>query len=279
MDESLPRSVAVAQPRSMRLRFIRWNLQYITIVYIFCAVSIGLLFNWSIPLLVIPALILVILLIGGIARPGSQLFYPTITHGGRAKNLVALTFDDGPDPDVTQKVLDVLAKYSARATFFVIGKWLDKYPEMGKRIVEAGHVLGNHSWSHSRLQNFYSARRHAHEIEKCQLLIEKLSGPSQVIYRPPIGLKSCELGQAAYRQNVMLVAWSLHSRDTRMQDPDRIAKRVLDKIRGGDIVLMHDGHDLPGRHRTQCVQAVHLILQGLQARGLQCVTVPELLEL
>jgi peptidoglycan/xylan/chitin deacetylase (PgdA/CDA1 family) len=76
-----------------------------------------------------------------------------------------------------------------------------------------------------------------------------------------------------------LVAWSLHSRDTRTTDPKRMAQRVLERIRPGDIVLMHDGHDQPGRHRPACAQAVPLILQGLSEKGLQCVTVSELLRL
>jgi peptidoglycan/xylan/chitin deacetylase (PgdA/CDA1 family) len=78
---------------------------------------------------------------------------------------------------------------------------------------------------------------------------------------------------------VTLVAWSLHSRDTRTADPKRLAQRVLERIRPGDIVLMHDGHDQPGRHRPACAQAVPLILQGLSEKGLQCVTVSELLRL
>ncbi|MBS1104840.1 MAG: putative xylanase/chitin deacetylase [Deltaproteobacteria bacterium] len=220
------------------------------------------------------------LLADGIARPGSSVFYPTVTHGPRDGERVALSFDDGPDPEVTPAVLDALAKHGAHATFFTIGQLLVAHPQLARRIVVEGHELGNHSWRHSRWQNFFGAGEQAREIERGAQAIAGVTG-SQVkpLYRPPIGLKSPPLARAAYQQQLTLVAWSLHSRDTRTADPKRIAQRVLQRIRPGDIVLMHDGHDLPGRHRPACAQATPLILQGLSEKGLQCVSVSELLQL
>ena len=279
MDEVFHRSPADGGGPVIKLRMLRWNLQYITVLMVLSAIAIGVVFGLPMTLLGLPAVALVLLQIDGITRPGSQLFYPAITHGSRSSGLVALTFDDGPDPKVTPEILRLLREHRAHATFFVIGKWLDAHPELGRLIVEQGHVLANHSWSHSRLQNFYLNRKHAFEIEKCQQLIHKLGGVSPVMFRPPIGLKSCELAKAAYRQNVILVAWSLHSRDSRLRSPEKIANRVLERIRAGDIVLLHDGHDLPGRHRRHCVQALRLILQGLQDKGLRCTTVPDLLRI
>lgn len=263
----------------MRFRFIRRNLHYITLAYILFAVIGIFVFDWPVLFVGTPAILIALLLTDGIARPGSSLLYPTITHGPRDSNRIALSFDDGPDPDVTPQVLDVLAQHGTRATFFVIGKWLDAHPELAQRIVDDGHVLGNHSWGHSRLQNFYFTKRHLHEIENCERAIMLITGSSlPVMYRPPIGLKSGALARAADRHNLLLVAWSLNSRDTRQPDPGKVARRVLKHIRGGDIVLLHDGHDLSGRHRPYCAQAVRLILEGLRAKGLACVTIPELLK-
>jgi peptidoglycan-N-acetylglucosamine deacetylase len=264
----------------MRLRFIRWNLHHLTLVYIVLAGLCVLIFGWPVLWLGIPAALLVTLVTIGMAKPGSSIFYPTITHGSRDSERIALSFDDGPDPRMTPLVLDALAQANVRATFFVIGKWLAAHPQLARRMVAEGHVLGNHSWNHSRLQNFYFTKRHMQEIESCEQAIKALTGSaSPVLYRPPVGLKSGDLGRAAYRHNLTLVAWSLHARDTFRPDPERVARRVLKKIRGGDIVLLHDGHDLPGRRRTHCAQAVRLILQGLRAKGLECVTIPELLSL
>jgi len=218
------------------------------------------------------------LLADGIARPGSNVLYPTVTHGRRDGDRVALSFDDGPDPEVTPAVLDALARHGARATFFTIGQSLETHPRLARRIVVEGHELGNHSWRHSRWQNFFGAGEQSREIERGAQAIAAVTGSqAKPLYRPPIGLKSPPLARAASQQELTLVAWSLHSRDTRTADPERIARRVLLRIRPGDIVLMHDGHDLPGRHRPGCAQATPLILQGLREKGLHCVTVSELL--
>ena len=154
---------------------------------------------------------------------------------------------------MTPQVLDVLAEYGAHATFFVIGKALAAHPGIGRRMTAEGHVIGrNHSWQHSRWQNFYPASWHGKEIERGEQAIAAVTGSSaSILYRPPVGLKSGELAHAAWRRGLTLVAWSLHSRDTRLKDPQSIARRVLTKVRAGDIVLMHDGHDLPGRTRPK----------------------------
>lgn len=234
-------------------------------------------FGFSLLSVGIPAALLLALLADGIARPSSSLLYPTVSHGSRTGHRVALTFDDGPDPDVTPLVLDVLAQHGARATFFTIGRALQAQPLLARRIAAERHELGNHSWAHSRWQNFFGALRQQREIERGAQAIAALTGNAQPLYRPPIGLKSPPLARAARQLQLTVVAWSLHSQDTRSDDPQRIAQRVLEKIRPGDIVLMHDGHDLPGRHRPACAQALPQILQGLRDKGLQCVTVSELL--
>ncbi len=262
------------------MRFIRINLPLIGILYIVVVAVAIAVFAVPALILTIPAALLAALVADGIFRPGSSLFYPTVRNGPRDRRQVALSFDDGPDPEVTPRVLDALAQAGAHATFFAIGQSLTAHPELAKRIVADGHALGNHSWRHSRWQNFYLLRKSLREIERGEQAIAAVTGsPLPPPYRPPMGLKSPPLARAAYRRKLTLVAWSLHSRDTRTRDPERIARYVLKKIRAGDIVLMHDGHDLPGRHRHACAEAVALILEGLREKGLECVTIPELLDL
>ncbi|MGH8279833.1 MAG: polysaccharide deacetylase family protein [Gammaproteobacteria bacterium] len=269
----------IVKPK-MKLRWLRWRLHHLALVYIVITAIGVLAFGWPWPVLVIPGVLLVWLVADGMARPGSGLFYPTVTHAARNTKRVALSFDDGPDPTVTPQVLDMLAAYGAHATFFIIGKSLAAQPELGQRMLAEGHVLGNHSWQHSRWQNFRWFRWHARELQLCGQAIEALDpGRRPWLYRPPVGLKRPELARAVWRRGLTLVAWSLHSHDTRLSDPERIAGRVLKKIRGGDIVLLHDGHDLAGRQRPQCAVAVRLILQGLRVKGMECVTIPELLNL
>jgi peptidoglycan/xylan/chitin deacetylase (PgdA/CDA1 family) len=277
MMPDMPNQTATA-PTRMWLPYLRFNLHHLSLA---CCVLlvIGMLFyDWPVLLAGSALLLLVLLVTYAIARPGSGLFYPTVSHGPRQGRRVALSFDDGPDPEMTPQVLDVLAEHGVRATFFVIGKALAAHPAIGRRMAAEGHAIGNHSWQHSRWQNFYSTRWHGEEIERGERAIAAVTDSNAaVLYRPPVGLKSGELAHAAWRRGLTLVAWSLHSRDTRLADPQSIARRVLDRIRAGDIVLMHDGHDLPGRTRPLCAAALRLILQGLRDRGLECVTIPELL--
>lgn len=242
--------------------------------------AFALVYWWSPVAAGIAAALLLALLADGIARPGSSLLYPTRTHGSRQQPYVALTFDDGPDPEVTPAVLDALARHGARATFFVIGRALHAHPALGRRIEAEHHELGNHSLNHSRWQNFFCESRQRKEIEGGAGAIAELAQRAEPpLYRPPIGLKSPPFARAARALQLSVIAWSLHSHDSRTSDPQRIARRVLARIRPGDIVLMHDGHDLSGRHRPACAQALPQILQGLREKGLQCVTVSELLRL
>jgi len=237
-------------------------------------------FGFSMLSVGLPVALFVALVADGIVRPGSSTLYPTVTHGPRDGRRVALSFDDGPDPEVTPAVLDALAKHGARATFFTIGRSLEAHPQLARRLLGEGHELGNHSWRHSRRQGFLGTDAQVREIEAGAQTILALTGSqAQPLYRPPIGLKSPPLARAAWQQRLTLVGWSLHSRDTRTADPQRISQRVLERIAPGDIVLMHDGHDLPGRHRPACARALPSILRGLRENGLDCVTVSELLEL
>jgi peptidoglycan/xylan/chitin deacetylase (PgdA/CDA1 family) len=226
----------------------------------------------------LPAALFLALCADGIARPGSSLAYPTVTHGPRDRDRVALTFDDGPDPEVTPLVLDALAKHDTRATFFAIGKSLAAHPQLARDIAAAGHELGNHSWRHSRLQPFFAVADQVGEIERGASAIAAVTGRRTApLYRSPLGMKSPPMARAAGRVGLTIVAWSLHSHDSRNSDPDQIAARVLSRIRPGDIVLMHDGHDLPGRHRLGAARALPRILLGLRERALQAVTVSDLL--
>ncbi len=226
----------------------------------------------------LPAALFLGLCADGIARPGSSIAYPTVTHGARDLNRVALTFDDGPDPEVTPRILDALAKYDARATFFVIGRSVEAHPALTRAILAGGHELANHSWAHSRLQNFFSVEAQEREIERCEAAIVAVTGrQAPSLFRPPLGTKSPPLARAAWIKRLTLVAWSLHSHDSRIPDADRIARRVLGRIRAGDIVLMHDGHDLLGRHRPATAAALPEILWSLRERGLRPVTVSDLI--
>ncbi len=226
----------------------------------------------------LPLAILLMVLVDGIARPSSSVLCPTLSRVERCGNYVALTFDDGPDPVSTGQVVDILNEGGARGTFFVIGRLLEGQLDVARRALEGGHELANHSWQHAYLQSMYPSRTLARDVDSADRLLHSLDGRAgRHLYRAPIGIKSPPLARVAKDRGITVVAWSIHSRDTIDSNPQRVADRVLRRIKPGDIVLMHDGHDREGRHRACAVQALPFILAGLKERNLQSVTVSELM--
>lgn len=228
--------------------------------------------------IIVPVVIYLALLLDGVFRPAAPWLMPVAVHGSRQRPQVALTFDDGPDAEVTPQVLDALKQAGAKASFFTIGRHLDAHPELAARIHAEGHELGNHSYDHSRMLNFARPPAMRAEILKGAEAVAKVTARQRLpLYRPPVGLKNPPLARVVEQLGLKIIAWSLHSRDTRMDDPQAIAERVLSKVKPGDIILMHDGHDLPGATRPATAEALRRILQGLEAKGLESVTVSELL--
>jgi peptidoglycan/xylan/chitin deacetylase (PgdA/CDA1 family) len=128
------------------------------------------------------------------------------------------------------------------------------------------------------MRHAYPVQAQLEEMERNEALIRSISGQSGLsVYRPPVGLKSPNFARAAHRLSLNVIAWSVHSRDTLDSNGPRIARRILSRIRGGDIVLLHDGHQRPGAQRTSALGALPSLLAGLKARNLEPVTVSELL--
>lgn len=256
--------------------WLRWYEPRIAFFYTLTVLAGWLWLGWPLLWPGLVALLLMAVAADSVFRAGSGWFIATVSHGNRGCNKVALTFDDGPDPDVTPALLDELKRYGARATFFVIGENLASHPELGRRIVAEGHAIANHTWQHSYLQNFRFLRWQRSELERGERSIEAVTGhPSHRLYRAPMGMKTGDQARAVGELGLKVVAWSVHSRDTIDPNAESMARRVLKHIQGGDVVLMHDGDRVPGR-RKSCVPAVRLILEGLRAKGLESVALTEL---
>lgn len=256
---------------------LRWYEPRIAAAYTLVVLAGWRWLGWPLLWPGLVALLLLALAVDSVVRAGSSWFIATVRRGAPGGDAVALTFDDGPDPQVTPAVLDELRRHGARATFFVIGAHLAAHTELGRRIAAEGHVLANHSWQHSYLQNFRLREWQTAEISRGESAIEAVTGRASTrLYRPPVGMKTGDQARAIGALGLQVIAWSVHSRDTIDPDPRSMARRVLKGIRGGDIVLLHDGDRVPGRRRS-CPEAVRLILEGLREKGLRAVTVPELL--
>lgn len=166
-----------------------------------------------------------------------------LTHGARNNGTRYLTFDDGPDPDHTPQLLDLLARHGIRASFFLVGQKIERHPELVERIVAEGHTLGNHSYSHWEFRNM-SLSEQLTEIRLTDALLCKFDGRSQHAVRPPRGYIDAWLLLHCLRHRRSIVHWSYDSLDYQANGIDALIARLRDQPpMGGDIVLMHDDSD------------------------------------
>ena len=232
------------------------------------SVSLALLYIFDFSRLFIAVLCLTTLLIVYL------LFHPRnqwlVANRSRVdgERCVALTFDDGPDPVDTPKLLDLLKEKGVKATFFVIGKRADQYPEIVRRAWSEGHLVGNHTWSHYSLFCFLMPRRLRAEIERGTESVRRSCGFRPRFFRSPVGLRHPLLAPYLKDAGLEYISWTIRTRDTLTADSGVLAQRILSKAASGDIILMHDR--LPrGTHAM--LEALPGIIDELRARGFQFV--------
>ncbi|KJY26565.1 hypothetical protein VR45_36780 [Streptomyces sp. NRRL S-495] len=197
-----------------------------------------------------------------------------LAGGGGADPLVALTFDDGPHPEYTPQVLDVLARYDAPAAFFCIGLHALAHPGVVRRIAAEGHTLGNHSWSHAYLPDLGPIGLREQLGFTADALARACGSTRPPRWlRPPYGGRSPELLTAVAGSGLTTVLWDVDAKDWSRPGPGVVAERVLDAVGPGSVVLMHDG----GGDRSQTVAALPEVITGLRRRGYRIVGLDDLL--
>lgn len=199
----------------------------------------------------------------------------TVTHVMTDEPLLALTFDDGPDPTFTPRLLKLLKAHDARATFFMVGSTAQRYPDIVREVAEEGHAIGNHSWDHPSFP-LISGRERRAQIRACQRALHPYGAR---IFRPPYGDQNISSRFDALLLGYRVVTWSLIAEDWLGDGDQTIADRVLSRVRSGGIVLFHDAlHtyvDERYRDREDTLRAVEIIVSRL--KGFRFVTVPELI--
>jgi peptidoglycan/xylan/chitin deacetylase (PgdA/CDA1 family) len=208
--------------------------------------------------------------------PRSRILGPNWTRlpkGSRAEDRVAITFDDGPDPVVTPTVLDLLDVYRVKASFFCVGCKVVQYPEICAEIGRRGHAVENHSFHHRHTFSLLGPRGLAWELRTAQQVLTALAGTPPRFFRAPAGLRSPLLDPVLVRLGLILVSWTRRGFDTRRVDARAVAASLLRDVRGGDILLLHDGNAA----RTQSGRAVVLealprVLDVVMGNGLRPVT-------
>lgn len=187
---------------------------------------------------------------------------------------IAFTFDDGPDSRNTPKILELLKQYEAKATFFLIGDRVERFPEIVRQELQQGHEIANHSYRHPSFQGLSSATLET-ELTKTQDAIYQATGQKPVLFRPPGGYYNERIIQMSKQQHLQMVLWSWHqdTKDWRSPGVQKIVNKVLNNARNGDIILMHDFV----HNSSQTYEALKIILPELKKRGYSFITVSELL--
>ena len=212
----------------------------------------------------------------GANDPQLSWFGPVVANGPRDRPAVAITFDDGPNDPYSLAIADVLESRGARGTFYMVGSAIDRNPEIVQTLVERGHQVGNHSYHHDYWR--WLDPRYP-ELGRTQDAFERAIGRCPTTYRPPHGQRTPFISGLVAASGMRTITWDTSAMDWTLTDGREVARRVLDRVQPGSIVLLHDGLDgIPDADRQVVLDALPIILDGLEARGLRAVRVDELVD-
>jgi peptidoglycan/xylan/chitin deacetylase (PgdA/CDA1 family) len=204
--------------------------------------------------------------------PCTNFHHPVICHGRGDEKSVSITFDDGPEPVKTQLILDILKKYEVKATFFCIGNKLAGQEPVLKQMHDEGHLIGNHSFSHSKWFDLFPAKIIRAELLKTDQIIKNITGKSPLFFRPPFGVVNPMVSNALKKTHWQAVCWNIRSLDTIQKNPQKIMQKILRKLSPGSIILLHDFSPFTLQHLDD-------LLMAITRKGYQIVPLDQLIKL
>ncbi len=249
------------------------NINSITIVLIIILMISDYYFN--IPVLAYVVLIflwLLITIVGSFTITWNYHLKAYNSNTNIKEKLIAITFDDGPNNKFTQQILELLKTYEAKATFFCTGKQIEQHANIVKRIVNDGHTIGNHSYSHSPFFDFYGKQKVITEIEKTNHLVESLIGKKMNLFRPPYGITNPSIARAIKKTKHQVIGWNIRSLDTVKNNEQEILNRITKKVSPGSVILLHDSKEVT-------VNVLEQLLLFLQQKGYQSITIDALFKI
>lgn len=251
------------------LNYRKINFIFLAILVLLLALHFFMLIKWWWFLLVL-GIRFVILAIGSFTISLNFHLKAYCNNPLETEKKIALTFDDGPN-EITPLLLEVLKKHNIKASFFCIGKNIEKHPEIIKRIVDGGHIIGNHSYSHSDFFDFYGKNRLIEEIQKTDALIESITGKKVALFRPPYGVTNPSIRRALEVTKHKVIGWNIRSWDGILKNEKIIFARIKKRIAPGGIVLLHD--------TSHTVRILEQLLVYLKENNYKVVSIEELLKI
>ena len=214
----------------------------------------------------------------GLFHPRATLFGPVLWRGPDDQAAVALTFDDGPHPEYTARIAEILSKEGARATFFCIGQRIERHPELATALHRAGHGLENHTFSHGTGRDLFQAERLRTDLQRCQEVIVAITSKTPRYYRPAVGIRNPVVHRAARAVGLQIITWTQAARDGAFTLDARRAQWMASRATPGSILALHDGTSAErSALREATVRNLPELLRRLKDRGLRFSTVAELL--
>ncbi len=205
--------------------------------------------------------------------PTGQWYGRTFAGGSRGSKQIALTYDDGPNDPHTLRLLDVLAKHNVQATFFMIGRYVRERPDIARAVAAAGHLIGNHTFTHPLLI-FKSESETRAELQDCSRVLEETIGPHSNLFRPPFGGRRPATLRIARELGLEPVMWNVTGYDWNAPPAAEIERKIVRQMRGGNVILLHDGgHKAMGADRAQTVIATDNLIRRYRDQGFEFVTV------
>jgi peptidoglycan/xylan/chitin deacetylase (PgdA/CDA1 family) len=209
--------------------------------------------------------------------PTGQWYGRTFAGLPRGSREIALTYDDGPNDPHTLRLLEVLARHDVHATFFLIGRYVQQRPEIAREVVQAGHLVGNHTFTHPLLI-FKRETEIRGELSQCRTVLQDAIGLDSNLFRPPFGGRRPAVLRVARELGLEPVMWNVTGYDWNAPPAAVIERRVARQIRGGDVILLHDGgHKQMGADRSQTVIATDRLISRYEEEGYEFVTVPQMM--
>ncbi|HTA63083.1 MAG TPA: polysaccharide deacetylase family protein [Bacteroidia bacterium] len=226
--------------------------------------------HWPIGVLIVPISLFIVIEIIGTSKLSVNFHFNSICKAETNEKIVAITFDDGPHGEATEKVLTVLKEYNVTGTFFCIGKKINDQVSLLKKINEAGHIVANHSYAHGNLFDLQTTKKLTEELELTNKVIKDAISKVPAFFRPPYGVATPALGRAIQKNKMISIGWSIRSFDTSIKNPEKTFQNIQSQIKSGSIILLHD--------RVEgCDIVVRLLLNFLKENNYTVVNLDKLI--